>query len=72
MFLRYRPDVLFNFIVVELGFDSDKSCFEFLSKYNLHMYLNTDNLKFQTKDAFRQAESNRLAAFRKIDIKGQI
>ncbi|KAK9476252.1 SAC3/GANP/Nin1/mts3/eIF-3 p25 family-domain-containing protein [Lipomyces japonicus] len=68
----FRPDISLRFLTDELGFESDISSFEFLTKYAMHIYVDADSLKLKTKEAYPQALQNRIAAFKKIDIKGQI
>ncbi|KAK9329929.1 SAC3/GANP/Nin1/mts3/eIF-3 p25 family-domain-containing protein [Lipomyces starkeyi] len=68
----FRPDVPLRFLTDEIGFDSDKSCYEFLEKHALNQFIDESSLRLRAKDAYPTAQNNRMTAFRKIDIKGQI
>ncbi|KAK9239831.1 SAC3/GANP/Nin1/mts3/eIF-3 p25 family-domain-containing protein [Lipomyces kononenkoae] len=68
----FRPDVPLRFLTDEMGFESDKSCYEFLEKHALHQFIDESSLRLRTKDAYATTQTNRTTAFKRIDIKGQI
>lgn len=71
---RYKPDVKIRFLTEELGFESDQDCVQFLCDHGAQGLLEdrTDSVVFQTGKAGLLFENAKNAAFRKVDIKGQI
>ncbi|KAM5347962.1 hypothetical protein ACJ41O_007786 [Fusarium nematophilum] len=70
----YKPDVKLRFITEELGFESDADAAQFIIDHQGQHLLEdrTDYIAFLTGKAGSLFESARSAAFRKVDIKGQI
>ncbi|KAJ8103038.1 SAC3/GANP/Nin1/mts3/eIF-3 p25 family-domain-containing protein [Lipomyces tetrasporus] len=68
----FRPNVPLRFLTDEIGFESDKACYDFLEKYTLNQFIDESTLRLRTKEAYPTAQNNRATAFKKIDIKGQI
>lgn len=70
----YRPDIPLRHITEELGFENDEECHAFIVKNNGEAFLETkkDETKLQTQKALPTFQAGRAAAFRKVDIKGQI
>ncbi|KAK6333862.1 hypothetical protein TWF730_004045 [Orbilia blumenaviensis] len=77
----YRPDVPFRHITEELGFENDAECEAFIVKHNAGNFIKTkDNPKddgnskivLETAKALATIEVAKAAAFKKVDIKGQI
>ncbi|KAJ9635832.1 hypothetical protein H2199_008185 [Coniosporium tulheliwenetii] len=70
----YKPDVKIRFLTEELGFESDQDCVQFLCDHGAQGLLEdkTDSVVFQTGKAGLLFENAKNAAFRKVDIKGQI
>lgn len=71
---RYKPDVNLRFIAEELGFEGDSHAMEFITNYGGAHLLEQrgDSIAFLTGKAGSLFEAARAAAFRRIDIKGQI
>lgn len=71
---RYKPDIKIRFLTEELGFESDQDCVQFLCDNNAQdLLLEADGIiKLATGKAGNIFESAKAAAFRKVDIKGQI
>jgi hypothetical protein len=69
---KYRyANVTLRFLTDELGFDNDDICREFLSSHGAQNIIEqTDRVKI--REAASLFEGLRAAAFRKVDIKGQI
>jgi hypothetical protein len=64
-------NVTLRFLTDELGFESDESCREFLESHGAQSIIdNTGRVKI--REAATLFEGLRAAAFRKVDIKGQI
>ncbi|KPM45314.1 hypothetical protein AK830_g1126 [Neonectria ditissima] len=70
----YKPDVRLRFITEELGFESDADAAQFIIDQQGRDLLEdrTEYIAFLTGKAGLLFESSRSAAFRKVDIKGQI
>ncbi|KAF3938933.1 hypothetical protein ABW19_dt0201481 [Dactylella cylindrospora] len=71
----YRPDILLRHITEELGFENDAECEAFLVKHNAADFMKTkDNGKrvLETQKVAPIFEAAKAAAFKKVDIKGQI
>lgn len=70
----YKPDVKLRFITEELGFESDADAAQFIiDQQGQHLLEDrTEYIAFLTGKAGALFESARSAAFRKVDIKGQI
>ncbi|KAJ4187701.1 hypothetical protein NW767_000213 [Fusarium falciforme] len=70
----YKPDVKLRFITEELGFESDADAAQFIIDHQGQHLLEdrTDYIAFLTGKAGPLFEGARSAAFRKVDIKGQI
>jgi hypothetical protein len=67
---RYA-NVTLRFLTDELGFDNDDICREFLVSHGAQTIIEqTDRVKI--REAASLFEGLRAAAFRKVDIKGQI
>lgn len=71
---RYKPDVKLRFVTEELGFESDGDAAQFIYDYNGQHLLEgrEDGLRFLTGKAGLIFEAAKVAAFGKVDIKGQI
>lgn len=71
---RYKPDVKLRFITEELGFESDADAAQFIFDQNGQHLLEEreDGIRFYTGKAGLLFETARNAAFRRVDIKGQI
>lgn len=83
---RYKPDVSVQFLAQELAFhgeeDSNTSdpdsgapqCIDFLSQHGGESLIERkdDDIRFQSGKAGQLFENARAAAFRGVDIKGQI
>lgn len=71
---RYKPDVKLRFITEELGFESDADAAQFIYDYNGQALLEErdDGIRVLTGKAGNTFENAKEAAFRKVDIKGQI
>jgi len=70
----YKPDVKLRFITEELGFESDGDAVQFIIDHNGQNLLEEceDGIRLLTGKAGTIFEAARGAAFRKVDIKGQI
>ncbi|EGY19558.1 hypothetical protein VD0002_g5412 [Verticillium dahliae] len=70
----YKPDVKLRFITEELGFESDHDAAQFIVDYNGQDLLEErqDSISLMTGKAGPLFETARSAAFRTVDIKGQI
>ncbi|EEY17385.1 SAC3/GANP domain-containing protein [Verticillium alfalfae VaMs.102] len=70
----YKPDVKLRFITEELGFESDHDAAQFIVDYNGQNLLEErqDSISLMTGKAGPLFETARSAAFRTVDIKGQI
>ncbi|KAF3922969.1 hypothetical protein ABW20_dc0102418 [Dactylellina cionopaga] len=77
----YRPDVLFRHVTEELGFENDAECEAFLVKHNAGDFLKTkestkeggdSKIILETARAMPTIDAARGAAFKRVDIKGQI
>jgi len=71
---RYKPDVKLGYLTEELAFDDDAECAAFLCDHGAEQYLEkkADGLVLQTGKAGAVFQAAKDAAFRKVDIKGQI
>lgn len=74
MIYRYKPDVKLRFITEELGFESDADAAQFIIDHQGQHLLEdrTEYIVFLTGKAGSIFENSRSAAFRRVDIKGQI
>ncbi|KAL3427316.1 ganp nin1 mts3 eif-3 p25 family protein [Phlyctema vagabunda] len=70
----YKPDVSMRFITEELGFESDVDAAQFIVDNNgQHLLEQRDaEIRVLTGKAGSTFEAAKVAAFRKVDIKGQI
>ena len=74
---RYKPDVKLRFVTEELGFESDEESAQFIidhageSSANLLQEKDGD-VRLLTGKAGGVFETARAAAFKQVDIKGQI
>ena len=71
---RYKPDIKVRFLTEELGFESDQDCVQFLCDVNAQGALEEVDgvVKLTTGKAGQIFEDAKSAAFRRVDIKGQI
>lgn len=71
---RYKPDVKLRFITEELGFESDEESARFLCDHGAQGFLEEreDGVRLLTGKVGNTFETAKSAAFRKVDIKGQI
>lgn len=73
---RYKLDVRLRFVTEELGFEGDQHAAQFIVDHNGESVLEERNgdIAFLTAkaDKLQLFEHHRTAAFRRIDIKGQI
>ena len=71
---RYKPDVKLRFITEELGFESDDESARFICEHGGQDFLEErDNgVRLLTGKALNIFEPAKQAAFKKVDIKGQI
>jgi hypothetical protein len=74
IFIRYKPEVKLRFVTEELGFESDGDAAQFIYDYNGQALLEEkeSGLVFLTGKAGQIFETAKVAAFSKVDIKGQI
>ena len=70
----FKPDVKLRFVTEELGFESDSDAAQFVYDHQGEHLLEEkdDGLRFLTGKAGQIFENAKQAAFRKVDIKGQI
>jgi len=69
----YKTDVKIRFVTEELGFESDEECARFICEYGGHVYLEEGSeVKLLTAKALNFFDPAKDAAFKKVDIKGQI
>ncbi|RDW69467.1 hypothetical protein BP6252_08487 [Coleophoma cylindrospora] len=70
----YKPDVSLRFITEELGFESDADAAQFIYDYNGQTLLEEreEGIRVLTGKAGTTFEAAKAAAFKKVDIKGQI
>jgi hypothetical protein len=68
---RYA-NVTLRFLTDELGFDNDDICREFLESHGAQNIIETQTDRVKIREAASLFEGLRAAAFRKVDIKGQI
>lgn len=71
---RYKPDVKLRFITEELGFESDEESARFLCDHGAQTFLEEreDGVRLLAGKVGNTFEAAKSAAFRKVDIKGQI
>lgn len=70
---RYKTNIKVRFLTEELGFESDNECAQFIIDHGGQNYLAENDGEFEFKPgAFTVFENAKSAAFRKIDLKGQI
>ena len=71
---RYKPDVKLRFFTEELGFESDDESARFICDHGGQSFLEERDgqVRLLTGKALRVFETARNAAFKKVDIKGQI
>jgi len=74
IFSRFKPDVKLRFITEELAFESDSDAAQFICDNGGQNLLEEkdDELRFHAGKAGQLFEQKKQAAFRSIDIKGQI
>ena len=74
LFFRYKPDVKLRFLTEELGFESDDESARFICDHGGQSFLEERDgeVRLLTGKALRFFETARHAAFKKVDIKGQI
>ena len=72
--LRYKPDVRLRFLTEELGFESDDESARFVCDHHGQSFLEdrTDGARLLTGKALGFFEDAKEAAFKRVDIKGQI
>ena len=70
----YKPDVKLRFFTEELGFESDDESARFICDRGGQEFLqeNEGEVRLLTGKALKFFEPARAAAFKKVDIKGQI
>jgi hypothetical protein len=70
----YKPDIKLRFITEELGFESDEESARFLCEHGGQALLEEreDGVCLLTGKAGNIFEGHKEAAFKKVDIKGQI
>ena len=69
----YKPDVKLRFVTEELGFESDDQTARFICEYNGQAYLEEGpEVKLLTGKALNFFDPAKAAAFKTVDIKGQI
>ncbi|KAK6337761.1 hypothetical protein TWF696_001241 [Orbilia brochopaga] len=77
----YRPDIPFRHITEELGFENDSECEAFFVKHNAADFIKTKDdanaggkgkIVLETQRALPTLEAAKAAAFKRVDIKGQI
>ena len=71
---RYKPEVKIRFITEELGFESDEDSARFILEYASEDLLEERDgtVKVLTSKAGQVFETAKAAAFKQVDIKGQI
>lgn len=71
---RYKPDIKLRFFTEELGFESDDESARFICDRGGQEFLEERDgeVKLLTGKALRFFEPVRKAAFKTVDIKGQI
>ena len=71
---RYKPAVKLRFVTEELGFESDEESARFLCDHGAQAFLEEgeDIVRLLTGKVGNTFEAAKLAAFRRVDIKGQI
>jgi hypothetical protein len=71
---RYKPDVKLRVITEELAFESDEETARFMLDHNAGSLLleKDDSVRLVTSKVGSLFEDARQAAFRQVDIKGQI
>ena len=74
LFCRYKPDVKLRFFTEELGFESDDESARFICDHGGQSFLEEreGEVRLLTGKALRFFETARNAAFKRVDIKGQI
>lgn len=74
MLSRYKPIVKLRFITEELGFESDTDAAQFIIDHKGQSLLEdrSEYIAFHTGNAGTLFEGPRSAAFKTVDIKGQI
>ena len=73
--IRYKPDVKLRFVTEELGFESDDESARFVCDYGGQSFLDEreeGEVRLLTGKALRFFEAAKVAAFKTVDIKGQI
>lgn len=65
-------NVTLRFLTDELGFDNDEICREFLVSHGAQNIIENTTDRVKIREAAALFEGLRAAAFRKVDIKGQI
>ena len=69
---RGYANVTLRFLTDELGFENDDSCREFLDSHGAQSVMDKHTGRVKVREAATLFEGLRAAAFRKVDIKGQI
>lgn len=71
---RYKPDVKLRYVTEELGFESDEDSARFLLEYGSEEFLqeNDVGVRLLTSKAGSVFEAAKQAAFKVVDLKGQI
>ena len=71
---RYKMDVKLRFITEELGFESDDESARFICEHGGQAFLEErdDGVRLLTGKVSNYFEPAKQAAFRRVDIKGQI
>ncbi|KAK7208451.1 SAC3/GANP/Nin1/mts3/eIF-3 p25 family-domain-containing protein [Myxozyma melibiosi] len=68
----FRPEIGLDYLTVELGFESEEECLEFMQRNSIIEHFDSKTRRLRTKEAYPVVMYNRMAAFKKIDIKGQL
>ena len=69
----YKPSIKLRFVTEELGFESDEESARFICEYEGQAYLEEgDEVKLLTAKALNFFDRAKDAAFKQVDIKGQI
>lgn len=71
---RYKPDLSLRYVSEELAFKDESACAQFICEHGgEHLFEQKEpGVRFQTAKAGPVFESAKSAAFRTVDIKGQI
>ena len=73
--VRYKPEVKLRFVTEELAFESDEQCAAFILDYaSKELFSDRDDggVRLLTGKVGAAFEAAKAAAFKQVDIKGQI